>query len=565
MADNWYTGISAYTDMMRDVRQAAIKLLEQNGECRLLDAEQEDKLRALVRENDMLIQKIETRAFEVAVVGLENSGKSSVANALIGIPALPSASVRCTYTTTEIRADSWDHALVEFYTLEEFQERFRLMLEELGFEEKQIVDFSALPPARFSAQWEEICQRDPVKRRLYDSTTAEDVKAILRAAPLLRSFLGRQNLAFDGAEALLSSEFQSFITGQTDSGDALKRDERPFAVKRVTIWSSQLQSMQNIVLYDVPGFNSPTLLHKEQTRRMMDRADAIVMVTDMLSNPNIDGTQLATLREADADHVQLKDKLFVFGNKADLLRDEKTFQDNFRTFVSDIVNRHRLTVERRVIAGSAHAYFEALAGNPQEQKRLEALGCGDGIGRLREMLTEYYDAERLTVLENRALSVNRAVVELLRPIAVQFASRELEDIQAREFEQVIQAKDDIVTFRRMARQIVGRMYQEISVQKPFTRVLQERIAQQIQPITSGDSLYQEIVGSLNVQGDSANRNEMVNANLRMNLQGYFNTLIERMVWDVARQEEMTLMEQLTDALLEALDLIPRALPTQTRW
>ena len=104
----------------------------------------------------------------------------------------------------------------------------------------------------------------------------------------------------------------------------------------------------------------------------------------------------------------------------------------------------------------------------------------------------------------------------------------------------------------MARQIVGRMYQEISVQKPFTRIMQERIAQQIQPITSGDSLYQEIVGSLNVQGDSANRNEMVNANLRMNLQGYFNTLIERMVWDIARHEEMTLMEQLTEALLEAL-------------
>ncbi len=329
MADNWYTGISAYTDMMRDVRQSAVKLLEHNSACRLLDPDQEDGLRTLVRENDMLIQKMETRSFEVAVVGLENSGKSSVANALIGIPALPSASVRCTYTTTEIRADSRDHALVEFYTRDEFQARFRLMLEELGFEEHQITDFTAFSLSRFTAGWEEICARDGVKRRLYDSTTAEDVRAILGAVPLLCSFLGRPEMSFDGGEALLSAEFQSYITGQTDADDALKRDERPFAVKRVTIWSSQLQSMSNIILYDVPGFNSPTLLHKEQTRRMMDRADAIVMVTDMLSNPNIDGTQLATLREADSDHVQLKDKLFVFGNKADLLRDEKTFRDNY--------------------------------------------------------------------------------------------------------------------------------------------------------------------------------------------------------------------------------------------
>ena len=560
MADNWYTGISAYTEMMREVRQAALNMLEQNASCRLLDPQKEDALRAQCRENEMLIRKMETRSFEVAVVGLENSGKSSVANALIGIPALPSASVRCTYTTTEIRADERDHALVEFYSLAEFQDRFRKMLAELGFEDGQIEDFTVLSPARFRHIWEDICQKDPMKRKLYDSTTAEDVKAILGATGLLREFLGKESLRFEGEEALLSSDFQCFITGQTDASDALKRDERPFAVKRVTIWSSHLASMRNIVLYDVPGFNSPTLLHKEQTRRMMDQADAIIMVTDMLSNPNIDGTQLSTLREADADHVQLKDKLFVFGNKADLLRDEKTFQDNFRTFVSDIVNRHRLTVERRVISGSAHAYFEALHGNTDTRDRLERLGCGTGIEKLREMLTEYYDSERLTVLQNRALATNRARIDLLQPVADHFANRELDDIQTREFEQVIQAKDDIVTFRRMARQIVGRMYQDISVQKPFTRILQERIAQQIQPITPGDSLYQEIIGSLNVQGDSANRNEMVNANLRMNLQGYFNTLIERMVWDVARHEEMALMEELTDALLEALSFDPKGLP-----
>ncbi len=552
MDDKWYSSISAYTDMMRYIRQEILKMLEQNRTCRLLGAQQEEELRRTCEENAMLIRKMEARSFEVAVVGLENSGKSSVANALIGIPALPSASVRCTYTTTEIRSDDHDHALVEFYSLEEFQTRFRQMLEELGFAGEQMEDFTELSPIRFEQVWESICQRDPVKRRLYGSTTAEDVKSILRASTLLRGFLGSKSLSFEGEDALVSTEFQSFITGQTDGTDALSRDERPFAVKRVTIWSSRLQSMKNIVLYDVPGFNSPTLLHRAQTRYMMDRADAIVMVTDMLSNPNIDGTQLSVLREADADHVQLKDKLFVFGNKADLLKDEKTFRDNYRTFVSDIVSRHRLTMERRVLPGSAHAYFEALHGRTQERDRLEALGCGTGIERLRELLEEYCASERLTVLQNRALSVNRAVMELIRPVADHFANRELEDIQQKEFEQVIQAKDDIVTFRRQARQIVGRMYQEISIQKPFTRILRERIAQQIQPITPGDSLYQEIIGSLNVQGDSANRNEMVNANLRMNLQGYFNTLIERMVWDIARHEEMALMEELTDALLDAL-------------
>jgi len=552
MADLWYSGITAYTEMMRDVGQTVQNVLELNAECRLLDPQQVQSVRQLCLENEMLIQKMETRTFEVAVVGLENSGKSSVANALIGIPALPSASVRCTYTTTEIRADDHEHALVEFYSADEFRVRFARMLEEVGYPDAAAVDFTTLPLSRFESVWADICQKDPMKRRLYDSTTAEDIKAILRASSLLTQFLGHQNLAFEGEEALLSPEFQCFITGQIDAQDALLRDERPYAVKRVTIWSSRLAAMQNIVLYDVPGFNSPTLLHKEQTRQMMDRADAIIMVTDMLSNPNIDGTQLTTLREADADHVQLKDKLFVFGNKADLLADDRTYQDNFRTFVSDIVNKHRLTIERRVVAGSARAYFDALQGKTELRDRLDRLGCGTGIEQLRQMLTEYYDSERLSVLQARAVASNRAIIDLLRPIAKHFATAELDEIQSREFEQVIAAKDDIIVFRRTARQIIGRMYQDISLQRPFTRMLKERINKQIQPITPGDSLYQEIVGSLNVQGDSANRNELVNANLRMNMQGYFNTLIERMVWDIARHEEMALMEELTDALLGAL-------------
>ena len=37
MADNWYAGISGYTDMMREVRQAAMSILEQNAACRLLN------------------------------------------------------------------------------------------------------------------------------------------------------------------------------------------------------------------------------------------------------------------------------------------------------------------------------------------------------------------------------------------------------------------------------------------------------------------------------------------------------------------------------------------------
>ncbi len=552
MSDEWSQALSPYIEMARDVRPLVCKILSRDEDCGLFSRAERAALETRYLELGELLHKMEARTFEVAVVGLENSGKSTLANALLGIPVLPSASVRCTYTTTEIRAGDADSAEVEFYTQQEFQERFSRMLQELDMQDTAKNRFQKLTLAAFNAHWEQVAQRDPGRHRLHDATTAEDVRAILRATALISDYLDRPPMRFLGASQLTGVEFQSFITGAYDETDALLRDERPFAVKKVTIYSSGLQYMRNMLLYDVPGFNSPTLVHKEQTRRMMDKADAIVMVADILANPNIDGTQLSMLKEMDGDHVLIKDKLFVFGNKADLITDKRVYKDNCQTFFSDIIKKHRLTGERRVIAGSARAYFDTQGGDDTGSERLRALGADDGIERLRAELLEYYQQERMNVLAARASRCGKALMDALRAASERYQRDDADAIQIREFSLVIQAKDETTAFRKGARDIISGMYRDISRRKPFTGLLCRRISERIQPIGASDSLYQEILGSLNVQGDGANRNELVNANVRMNLQGYFNSLIERMVWDIAQGEEKQLLDELTEELLRCL-------------
>ena len=55
--------------------------------------------------------------------------------------------------------------------------------------------------------------------------------------------------------------------------------------------------MSHIVLYDVPGFDSPTELHKRQTEEMLKEADAIILVTNAGDRPDLTAPQLDMLRK----------------------------------------------------------------------------------------------------------------------------------------------------------------------------------------------------------------------------------------------------------------------------
>ena len=79
------------------------------------------QIEKLIGRNERLLEKIRSQEFEIAVVGLEKAGKSTLSNALIRVNVLPAESERCTFTKTEIRSGTEDRAWGEFYTPEEFE------------------------------------------------------------------------------------------------------------------------------------------------------------------------------------------------------------------------------------------------------------------------------------------------------------------------------------------------------------------------------------------------------------------------------------------------------------
>lgn len=86
-----------------------------------------DSLKELRDDLNDQLQRIRKKEFEIAAVGREKAGKSSLLNAWIGYNLLPSNHERCTYTTTEIRscADLREQKFsIEYFTKKEFDERF---------------------------------------------------------------------------------------------------------------------------------------------------------------------------------------------------------------------------------------------------------------------------------------------------------------------------------------------------------------------------------------------------------------------------------------------------------
>ena len=100
MAEN-YNEKAEYSKKLESQINAITQILNLNT-AGLIDGEKEKKLRKLKEQAEVLKRKIDTGEFEIAVIGLEKSGKSTFANALIQKEILPSDNKRCTYTASSI-------------------------------------------------------------------------------------------------------------------------------------------------------------------------------------------------------------------------------------------------------------------------------------------------------------------------------------------------------------------------------------------------------------------------------------------------------------------------------
>lgn len=533
----------------------------------VVQGDERAELEMLQAANKKILQKLKSREFTVAIVGLENAGKSTLGNALIKSMVLPEYSERCTYTTTEIRAGSRDVAEVYFYSRDEFNKNFRRMLTAVHYPDA--VDFDAMTLKAFVDYWK-ATEIDPNLLGVYllhNTTTAADIKTILegkeKILELLKSFGGGKRefgSKYWNSQADEVNDFKIFITGisgfrrDENGGKVAIRAPHPYVVKKVIVRSTQLDKMSHIVLYDVPGFDSPTELHKRQTEEMLKEADAIILVTNVDDKPNLSGLQLDMLRNGqDEDGVKLREKAFVFGNKIDKTNNEEMAHSHTAVLRDEAI-KNQIALSNHIISGSARAYLEMVGlikdyvASPVLVKR----NMLDGIETLRDSMQAYYDNERFAVLKRRAENTLSKTRTVLQNLLERYSTGELNPNDAgTEIIQEIQSR--LPQFTKEANRITKAHTAKIFSERPFTNALKNDVVN-IYPLVNESwlQLIQDAEAELAIDSDGVYPTSTVDGNVRNKLGIIFIENIVKSASKFTTERQQELRQDLIDSFLKIM-------------
>ena len=371
---------------------------------RIIDAKMQSELEKKKRDAQKFLKKLEQREFEIAVVGLEKAGKSSFSNAILEIDVLPTADARCTYTSTCIRAGESDRAMIRFFSVDEFNGEFCDKLKTMGISDVGAYTYNTLNEGTYLRLFEALPERD---QREYTDSVNQDVLDIIQNRDILSQYIGHADKQYIGSE-LDSDEFKDFI----------RKPEKAIAAKEIVIESTRFNSMKNAVMYDVPGFDSPTAMHKQQTLSKMRDVDAIIMVANAKA-PSLRGTEISIFKENDLDGALLSEKLFVFENKVDMINDTKALEENKATAWKEWIETRKIMDRKdRIIFGSAIAYLGERLGKVglDARAKMDELKMPYGIDEIKKELERYYEKERFVVLKKRIDSIISTLQKMFRDL-----------------------------------------------------------------------------------------------------------------------------------------------------
>ena len=413
----------------------------------LLTDEEKKDLR-IRRENARdLKDKLETDKFEIAIIGTEKAGKSTFANALMNANLLPAYDPRCTYTSTKIGYSKENNTIITFYNEDEFDDYIRGMLQTLGFSNYK--DFYFIKNRGLSLNGELLSEDDFLNEydkelrngnilsaidKLYGNSMKQEICNIIKYAvsdenntetkgDSISRWLGtgRKEISDNGDKKKYKETLQNYIANAWNA----------LAVKEVLVNSNELgEEMRNAVIYDVPGFDSPTAKHKEQTLKRMQNADAVIIIANA-QKPDNTKASLDLLDEYDNDGNPLKNKLFVFVNRIEDAADVETSKDaivkNWGKYCKD---------GNRILYGSALSYLQKNNLISEEDKVVNALERfeknesrfpnGFGIKEIHEKLKLYNINERPAQLLLRTNNIMAGITTVLSNFRNRFNGEDLD-------------------------------------------------------------------------------------------------------------------------------------------
>ena len=208
--------------------------LEELGEldAQAIEKDEKRELGEILKGTKRQLEKLRNDEFHIAVVGLEKAGKSTFLSAWLNAEVLPHQDTRCTYTSTEIRSrvsHEEQRIEVEFLTREAF--------EKMEHDYKQ------------AAQGHDSFEAKNARRDL------EEIEAH-RGTIIEHIGLSTKRVAFEDVSEI-KAHLEPYV-----ANPAIAR-----AVRTVKVFTSGLVEQHGVIFHDVPGYDSPITMHKNQARR----------------------------------------------------------------------------------------------------------------------------------------------------------------------------------------------------------------------------------------------------------------------------------------------------------
>lgn len=236
--------------------------------------------------NDQL-RIVEKNDFVMCVVGREKAGKSTLLNAWLKMDLLPNERERCTYTTTEIRwcEEGDQHFTIDYFSVNEFTNNKKKL--------QTIIASSSR-------------ETDSTTAKSLNSTESlhqRELNDIKKHEKEIKAYLGKKTYTVN---------FDSYEEIRDEIKSAITHPGQARAIKKLCIWMNIENMDENLVLVDVPGYDSPLMLHKEMTRRLMESADSILFVKQFTAPDLVDcEVEILDIQHNANKYIELKDKITV--------------------------------------------------------------------------------------------------------------------------------------------------------------------------------------------------------------------------------------------------------------
>lgn len=513
-----------------------------------IDFETTEKISTVITKNNVYLEKLEKDIFEVAIVGLEKAGKSSFANCLISNYIFPSADGRCTFTTTQLQFGDNNEAVIEFYQRNEFNNIFQSLLKEIEFKDYERISFDILKINDFECYKKILENENPALYNFHQATTIKDIEDIINGSKEISKFLGNSNLIFKDN---INTEVKRFITDHHISR----------TVKKITIKSSELQDMKSAIIYDVPGFDSPTKIHKEQTLERLKNADAIILLNSLSDAPNIKGTHLDILhKNIDNDDIKLKEKLFVFGNKIDRQLSENKRNSFITIFTKDVLDIHKLVEKNRFFIGSSGAYLVSKnipideQNDPDTINILKDFKYDNGIEKIKKELIHYYKTDRFNILKRKIDKSISDVSEICNNI-IEKNENDFSGNDSRfiDNEIVVSLIDDSRnSIKEKLSQLRVEIIKDINENKYFSNKIEELISNGFKEIS--EKYYEEIRLENSKGITDLISPEKTNISIREKLYNKFKLEFEKIITDIADDKYNQISDNILDLFINSLKL-----------